>query len=239
MFMDLSAWMQVWAHRTVTLARDLTRMYAPSSAETVRPAKLRLTPAGLCLSVAGLCVAGALLATGQPIGIRWALLVLGSAFFSVAIAAMRTPCGSTTQPPARDQRTPRPVTKSHERSHDRAFVRVPADEVELRLGYGLGSRVMARVARHGGRMRIVCSIDESTAARHAAEIAGQLARRMRAELVYVHSETGDSSERVGARSHRRCDLLIVGFMARARFSSALLGEARRRLVRDAVDHHRV
>ncbi len=99
MFMDLSAWMQVRAHRTVTLARDLTRMYAPSSAETVRPAKLRLTPAGLCLSVAGLCVAGALLATGQPIGIRWALLVLGSAFFSVAIAAMRTPCGSTTQPP--------------------------------------------------------------------------------------------------------------------------------------------
>ncbi len=93
---------------------------------------------------------------------------------------------------------------------------------------------MARVARHGGRMRIVCSIDESTAARHAAEIAGQLARRMRAELVYVHSETGDSSERVGARSHRRCDLLIVGFMARARFSSALLGEAHRRLVRDAT-----
>jgi nucleotide-binding universal stress UspA family protein len=83
-------------------------------------------------------------------------------------------------------------------------------------------------------MRIACSIDESTAARHAAEIAGQLARRMRAELVYVHSVTGASSERVGARSHRRCDLLIVGYMPRARLSSALLGEAHRRLVRDAT-----
>ena len=83
-------------------------------------------------------------------------------------------------------------------------------------------------------MRIVCSIDESTAARHAAEIAGQLARRMRAELVYVHSVTGVSSERLGARSHRRCDLLIVGYVPRARFTSALLGEAHRRLVRDAT-----
>lgn len=112
--------------------------------------------------------------------------------------------------------------------------RVQADEVELTSRYGPGSRVMGRVAHHSVRMRIVCSIDDSTAARHAAEIAGQLARRMRAELVYVHSVTGDSSERVGARSHRRCDLLIVGYMARARFSSALLGEAHRRLVRDAT-----
>ena len=83
-------------------------------------------------------------------------------------------------------------------------------------------------------MRIVCSIDESTAARDAAEIAGQLARWMRAELVYVHSVTGVSSERLGARSHRRCDLLIVGYVPRARFTSALLGEAHRRLVRDAT-----
>ena len=83
-------------------------------------------------------------------------------------------------------------------------------------------------------MRIVCSIDESTAARDAAEIAGQLARWMRAELVYVHSVTGVSSERPGARSHRRCDLLIVGYAPRARFTSALLGEAHRRLVRDAT-----
>lgn len=100
--------------------------------------------------------------------------------------------------------------------------------------YGLGPRVTARVTLHGGRMRIVCSIDESTAARDAAEIAGQLARRMRAELVYVHSVTGESSERLGARSHRRCDLLIVGYTPRARFASALLGEAHRRLVRDAA-----
>jgi nucleotide-binding universal stress UspA family protein len=100
--------------------------------------------------------------------------------------------------------------------------------------YGLGPRVSARVALHGGRMRIVCSIDESTAARDAAESAGQLARRMRAELVYVHSVTGESSERLGARSHRRCDLLFVGYTPRARFASALLGEAHRRLVRDAA-----
>jgi nucleotide-binding universal stress UspA family protein len=93
---------------------------------------------------------------------------------------------------------------------------------------------MARVARHGVRMRIVCSIDESSAARHAAGIAGQLARRMQAELVYVHSVTGVSTERVGARSHRRCDLLIVGHTARTRLSAALLGEAHRRLVRDAA-----
>jgi hypothetical protein len=85
----------------------LRSMYAASSAETVRPAKLRLTPAGLCLSVAVLCVAGALLATGQPIGIRWALLVFGSAFFSLAVEATRTPHRSTTQPPARNQRTRR------------------------------------------------------------------------------------------------------------------------------------
>jgi hypothetical protein len=83
-------------------------------------------------------------------------------------------------------------------------------------------------------MRIVCTIDESTAARDAAEIAGQLAHRMRAELVYVHSVTGESSERLGARSQRRCDLLIVGYTPRARFASALLGEAHRRLVRDAA-----
>jgi hypothetical protein len=76
--------------------------------------------------------------------------------------------------------------------------------------YGLG--VSARVALHGGRMRIVCSIDESTAARDAAETAGPL----------------------GARSHRRCDLLIVGYTPRARFASALLGEAHRRLVRQAA-----
>jgi hypothetical protein len=43
-------------------------------------------------------------------------------------------------------------------------------------------------------MRIVCSVDESTAARDAAEIAGQVAHRMRAELVYVHSVTGESSD---------------------------------------------
>jgi hypothetical protein len=77
-------------------------MYAASREATVRPAKLRLTPAGLCLGVAVLCVAGALVATGQPIGIRWALLVFGSAFFSLAVEATRTSHGSTTQPPARD-----------------------------------------------------------------------------------------------------------------------------------------
>jgi len=80
-------------------------------------------------------------------------------------------------------------------------------------------------------MRIVCCIDESTPARHAAEIAGQLARRMRAELVFVHSVTGETSERVG--SHRRCDLLIVGYLPRGRFASALLGERYRRLVQGA------
>jgi hypothetical protein len=90
----------------------LRSMYAASSAETVRPAKLRLTPAGLCLSVAVLCVAGALVATGQPIGTRWALLVFGSAFFSLAIETKRTPHRSTTQPPARDQRTPRDPARS-------------------------------------------------------------------------------------------------------------------------------
>ena len=116
----------------------------------------------------------------------------------------------------------------------RGDFRDPTDEVALTSRYGLDPRVIARVALHGGRMRIVCSIDESTAARDAAEIAGQLARRMRAELVYVHSVTGESTERLGARSHRRCDLLIVGYTPRARFASALLGEAHRRLVRDAA-----
>jgi nucleotide-binding universal stress UspA family protein len=82
-------------------------------------------------------------------------------------------------------------------------------------------------------MRIVCSIDESTAARSAAEVAGQLASRLRAELVFVHSVTGNSTERVGVRPHRRCGLLIVGSKARSRLLSALLGEAHQRLVRDA------
>jgi nucleotide-binding universal stress UspA family protein len=82
-------------------------------------------------------------------------------------------------------------------------------------------------------MRIVCSIDESPAARSAAEVAGQLASRLRAELVFVHSVTGNSTERVGVRSNRRCGLLIVGSKARSRLSSALLGEAHQRLVRDA------
>jgi nucleotide-binding universal stress UspA family protein len=50
----------------------------------------------------------------------------------------------------------------------------------------------------------------------------------------VHSVTGESSERLAARSHRRCDLLIVGYTPRARLASALLGEAHRRLVRDAA-----
>jgi nucleotide-binding universal stress UspA family protein len=83
-------------------------------------------------------------------------------------------------------------------------------------------------------MRIVCCIEESSAARHAAEVAVQLAGRMRAELVYVHSVTGESSEGHSAGSHRRCDLLVVGYKPRGRFSSALLGEPRRRLVRDAT-----
>ena len=82
-------------------------------------------------------------------------------------------------------------------------------------------------------MRIVCAIDESTAARSAAEAAGQLASRLRAELVFVHSVTGKSTERVGFRSHRRCGLLIVGSVPRSRLSSALLGAAHQRLVRDA------
>lgn len=94
-------WTGVYSHAI------LTSMHTASSAKTVRPAKLRLTPAGLCLSVAVLCVAGALLATGPQTGIRWALLVFASAFFSLAVAATCTPYGSTTQPPTPDQRTPR------------------------------------------------------------------------------------------------------------------------------------
>ena len=85
----------------------LRSMYVTSSAETGRPAKLRLTLARLYFSAAVLCVACALLATGQPIGIRWALVVFGSAIFSAAIEATRAPHGSTSQPPARDQRTRR------------------------------------------------------------------------------------------------------------------------------------
>ena len=65
---------------------SLNGMYA-SSSDNAQSAKLRLTPAGLCLSVAMLCVAAAFIASGQPIGIRWALLVFASAFFNLAIAA--------------------------------------------------------------------------------------------------------------------------------------------------------
>ncbi len=82
-------------------------------------------------------------------------------------------------------------------------------------------------------MRIVCSIDESAVARNAARVAGHLAERMGAELVFVHSETGESSPRNGARSDRRCGLLVVGFKAPARVSSMLLGDPYRRLARDA------
>jgi len=65
-------------------------MYA-SSSDNGQPAKLRRTPGGLCLSLAMLCVAAVLVASGQPIGIRWALLVFASAFFSLAIAARANP----------------------------------------------------------------------------------------------------------------------------------------------------
>jgi nucleotide-binding universal stress UspA family protein len=82
-------------------------------------------------------------------------------------------------------------------------------------------------------MRIVCSIDESAAARNATRVAGRLADRMRAELVFVHSETGESSPRVGTRADRRCGLLVVGFKPPARLSSMLLGDPYRRLARAA------
>lgn len=82
-------------------------------------------------------------------------------------------------------------------------------------------------------MRIVCSIDESNAARNAAQVARQLADRMPAELVFVHSRTGESSSRDGGRSDRRCGLLIVGFEAPGRVASLLMGDPYRRLARDA------
>ena len=83
-------------------------------------------------------------------------------------------------------------------------------------------------------MRIVCSIDESPEARNAARMAGHLADRMGAELVFVHSETGETSPHADARSHRHCGLLIVGFKAPARVSLTLLGDPYRRLVHAAA-----
>jgi nucleotide-binding universal stress UspA family protein len=82
-------------------------------------------------------------------------------------------------------------------------------------------------------MRIVCSIDASEAARSAARVAGRLAERMRAELVLVNAQTGESSARAGALSDRPCGLLVVGFEAPGRMSSLLLGDPYRRLARDA------
>jgi len=109
------------------------------------------------------------------------------------------------------------------------------NEVAVDLRCGLDSRVDTGVVQHGGLMRIVCSIDESLEARNAAHIAMRLAERLRAELVFVHSETGESSQPLGIRSpDRRCGLLVVGFKASTRLSSALLGDRYRRLVRDAA-----
>jgi nucleotide-binding universal stress UspA family protein len=82
-------------------------------------------------------------------------------------------------------------------------------------------------------MRIVCSIDESPESRNAAQVAERLAGRLRAELVFVHSETGETSPPAGARSDQRCDLLIVGSKAPSRVSTVFLGDRYRRLMRDA------
>ena len=83
-------------------------------------------------------------------------------------------------------------------------------------------------------MRIVCSIDDSTEARHAAEIASRLAGRLGAELVYAHALTGETSERPGERSDRRCDLLVLGYRPRSRFLAALLGQPHKQLIRAAT-----
>jgi hypothetical protein len=60
-------------------------MYAPPTADSGRPAKLRLTPTRLYVFAALLCGAVGLL-PGQSAGIRWTLLVFGAAFLSACHA---------------------------------------------------------------------------------------------------------------------------------------------------------
>jgi nucleotide-binding universal stress UspA family protein len=109
-----------------------------------------------------------------------------------------------------------------------------ANEAAIAWRYGLDSTGSAGIAIHPVLMRIVCSIDDSPEARNAARMAGHLADRMRAELIFVHSDTGETSPRADARSDQPCGLLIVGFKAPARVSSALLGDRYRRLVHGAA-----
>ena len=86
------------------VASDPQSMHSPSPANLGRPARLQFSGAGLWILVALVCGAGALLATGQPLGIRWALLVFGVAFLTLARgSAQDARRGSTSQPPARDE----------------------------------------------------------------------------------------------------------------------------------------
>jgi hypothetical protein len=87
---------------------DPEGMYASSTADLGRPAKLRLTPARLYGFAALLCGAGGL-ALGQPAGVRWALLVFGAVFLSAALQAALDPPDSTPGPqsPARRNSMPR------------------------------------------------------------------------------------------------------------------------------------
>jgi hypothetical protein len=78
-------------------------MHAPSPANLGRPARLQFSGAGLWILAALVCGAGALLATGQPVGVRWALLVFGVAFLTLAKGSTRDARGSTSQSPARDE----------------------------------------------------------------------------------------------------------------------------------------
>ena len=79
-------------------------MYASPTADSGRPAELRLTPARLCVFAALLCGAGGL-AVGQPAAVKWALLVFGAAFLSAALQAALDPPGfdaGTARPSARE-----------------------------------------------------------------------------------------------------------------------------------------
>jgi hypothetical protein len=82
--------------------RDPESMHASPTADLGRPAKLRLTPVRLYVFAALLCGAGGL-ASGQPTGVRWALLVFGAAFLSAALQAALDPPASTPGPQSRAQ----------------------------------------------------------------------------------------------------------------------------------------
>ena len=148
---------------------------------------------------------------------------------------METP-GSARHDPRSGHAIARGEQTAHTRelgNHERAGLRArPFAPSEAGTAAGCGRGPMVGRAAAGDRrsMRIVCSIDDSAHARDAARIAGELALRLDAELVHVHSVTGDAT---GGSGKARCDLLIVGYKPRGRWRNALLGAAHRRLVEDA------